>query len=231
MKAPDTFRRSPLRWHPVRLFLADRRLGRSRMWLRLMAGLRARLCGLKGGHGRGLLVVRALEPGRLAPAACGEQKPTHLMLYGKTGPPPHVRGTGGGRAHREEARGSTPARAGNSLPDLHLHLGRSPFHANFAMSATLASAVRIPPLLPGFPAEHCTHAHPRRRQAGARTPAPRPEPLHPLGCWGWSRSQSARPVSVQVSCPANPEAKSRRTPCSSSTGQRSPSGPSGSPRW
>lgn len=75
-------------------------------------------------------MVRALEPGRLAPAACGEQKPTQLMLYGKTGPPPHVRGT---------------------VFLACLHLGKSPFHANFAMSATLASAVRIPPCYRGFP--------------------------------------------------------------------------------
>lgn len=247
MKAPDTFCRSPLRWRPVRLFVRGRCVGRSRAWLRLMAGIRPWLCGAQG---RGLLIASALEPGRLAPAlagsrwprrtgcpsswvhprTCGEQTHPGSSSSRSPGPPPHVRGTGTGCAVVEAEEGCTPARAGNSLPDLHLHLGKSPFHANFAMSATLASAVRIPPLLPGFPAEHCTHAHPRRRQAGARTPAPRPEPLHPLGCWGWSGSQSARPVSVQVSCPANPEAESRRTPCSSSTGQRSPSGPSGSPR-
>lgn len=95
-------------------------------------------------------MVRALEPGRLAPAACGEQKPTQLMLYGKMGPPPHVRGAEAVADDLHRAAGSTPARAGSSLPDLHLYLGKSPFHANFAMSATLASAVRIPPPPPCF---------------------------------------------------------------------------------
>lgn len=155
-----------------------------------MAGLRAWLCGLKGGHGRGLLVVRALEPGRLAPAACGEQKPTQLMLYGKTGPPPHVRGAVGVLHALDHAGGSTPARAGSSLPDLHLHLGKSPFHANFAMSATLASPARVPPPLPGFP-RRALHAWSSQPAAGRSTePRRYGRSLHPLGAGnGPGRSQ------------------------------------------
>lgn len=167
VKAPDTFCRSPLRWRPVRLFLPDGRLGRSRMRLLLIAGIRPWLCGAQG---RGLLMASALQPGRLAPALAGSRKPprssrtapgAHPRTRGEQevspetarfnlGSPPHSRGADQDRPGRPGAVGLTPARAGSSLPDLHLHLGKSPFHANFAMSATLASAARIPPPPPCF---------------------------------------------------------------------------------
>lgn len=112
------------------------------------------------GHGAGAREAR--------PRTCGEQPVTAGDGRPVTGPPPRVRGAVGRIRRRLAPDGSTPARAGSSLPDLHLYLGKSPFHANFAMSATLASAVRIPPPLPRFRCR-ALHAWPSRSSAGRST--------------------------------------------------------------
>ena len=105
---------------------------------------------------------------RVHPRTCGEQRRLPTICTARRGPPPRVRGAVGRIRRRLAPDGSTPARAGNSLPDLHLYLGKSPFHANFAMSATLASAVRIPPPPPCF-RRRALHAWPSRSSAGRST--------------------------------------------------------------
>src|SRR5699024_3415570 len=98
------------------------------------------------------------------PRACGEHGQRLGFSLARRGPPPRVRGAQSPRGPAPRPRGTTPARAGSTLPDLHVYPPVTRKSANFTgpdnTRITEAGLVNTNPSMPGTcpteqaPAEH-----------------------------------------------------------------------------